>query len=110
MSMPMTAIPRRSGLMGAWLMGAPGLEVRFLTPRSSNQDASHSPHFTYLRHQRHAVRPACLKLARSAFVLWPEGEVNTRPLSRRLTGCKRTRCGQAKTYCSCPILGPSHSD
>jgi hypothetical protein len=31
---------RRSGLMGAWLMGAPGLEVRL--PRSSSQDAGRS--------------------------------------------------------------------
>ena len=29
---------------------------------------------------------------------WPEGDVSTRPLSRRLTGCERTRCAQAETY------------
>src|SRR6202007_1179821 len=92
---------RRSGLMGAWLMGAPGLEVRFLTPRSSNQDASHSPHFTYLRHQRHAVRPACLKLARSAFVHWHETVVAVQSLHV----CCR---GQSGKY----LLGMSisHSD
>ena len=58
---------RRSGLMGAWLMGAPGLEVRLLTPRSSSQDASHSPYFTCLRHQRHAVRPACPQASAKRF-------------------------------------------
>jgi len=35
---------------------------------------------------------------------WPEGEVSARPLSRRLTGCKRTRCAQAETYCFWPML------
>src|SRR5271154_3041378 len=64
---------RRSGLMGAWLMGAPGLEVRLLTPRSSSRDASLQ--LTCLRRQRPAARSTCLKLARSAFVQWPAAEV-----------------------------------
>src|SRR6476646_7757797 len=65
---------RRSGLMGAWLMGTPGLEVRLLTPRSSSRDAS-PPNLTF-RHQRSAfaAHAACLRLARSAFVQWPTGE------------------------------------
>ena len=38
--------------------------------------------------------------------LWPEGEVNT----RRLTGCKRTRCAQAETYCSYPFRKSAKKD
>src|ERR1700691_559460 len=64
---------RRSGLMGAWLMGAPGLEVRFANPSilKPGRFLSHPlPQET-----RAPPAPACLRLARSAFVLWPRAEV-----------------------------------
>src|ERR1700688_2236677 len=57
---------RRSGLMGAWLMGAPGLEVRLLNPSILKPGRFPSHH---LHHDTRApLAHACLRLARSAFV------------------------------------------
>src|ERR1700722_3581876 len=75
---------RRSGLMGAWLMGAPGLEVRLLNPSILKPGRFPSHH---LHHDtRASLAHACLRLARSAFVLWPTAEMTAAGRQRSFLG------------------------
>src|SRR5215468_6691996 len=71
---------RRSGLMGAWLMGAPGLEVRLLTPRSSSRNASRHP-----LNLQAALRPSACSPQASAQRFRSLTEAELRPIAGGLS-------------------------
>src|SRR6516162_10820841 len=73
----------------SFIEGAPCLEVRYWTPRSSRRDTCLSPYLNWaLRRCRELPRAARSRV--SGFVLWPIAAVRNGLGIRQLLGAKRT--------------------
>src|SRR6516165_11588055 len=73
----------------SFIEGAPCLEVRYSTPRSSRRDTCLSPYLNWaLRRCRELPRAARSRV--SGFVLWPIAAVRNGLGIRQLLGAKRT--------------------